>query len=522
MRAVIYARVSTEEQAKHNFSLESQVELARKWIVDHKFELACEPFVDAGESAKTMNRKALARLLEYCRTHKEKVDAVLIYKIDRIARNMADHVAIRSLLSQYGVRIYSVTEPIGGDNSTSKLLENVMASFAQFDNDAKAERTKDGIRKRVSKGEISWVAPIGYSNVMKPGGHKTIVPDPERAPVVKKLFEEYAKGIYKESEITRMANSIGFTTSKGNKIRQQVIHKMLRSRIYTGVFMLKGQEMQGAFEPIITTELFERVQFYIRNKTGRLTNHPKRMLNPDFPLRVTARCVCGGKFTGSWSRGHGGRYAYYHCAKCHKRSVKKEIFEGEFMQFLQRLAPKKEEMAMFRATVIDYWQNKHEELNTDIATIDRNIQKVEEEKVKVVDLTKQGVFDADTAKEELNRIKEKVTLLKLSRNELQIEEFDVETSVNYCLYFMANAYKLWYEVKLSDKIKFQEMIFPNGVSYDYSTFGTTKTADIYELKQLISPENSTMVPPRGIEPRLQDPQSCVLSVERRGPTLLRY
>ena len=57
---------------------------------------------------------------------------------------------------------------------------------------------------------------------------------------------------------------------------------------------------------------------------------------------------------------------------------------------------------------------------------------------------------------------------------MQIEEFDVETSVNYCLYFMANAYKLWYEVKLSDKIKFQEMIFLNGVSYDYSTFGTTK------------------------------------------------
>ena len=365
MRAVIYARVSTEEQAKHNFSLESQVELARKWVVDHKFELACEPFVDAGESAKTMNRKALARLLEYCRTHKGRVDAVLIYKIDRIARNMADHVAIRSLLSQYGVRIYSVTEPIGGDNSTSKLLENVMASFAQFDNDA---------------------------------------------------------------------------------------------------------------------------------KSGRLTNHPKRALNPDFPLRVTARCACGGRFTGSWSRGQmGGRYAYYHCAKCHQKSVKKEVFEEQFMEFLTQLAPKKEEMGMFRASIIDCWQGKHNELNTDIATIDRNIEKVEEEKVRVVDLTKQGVFDADTAKEELNRIKEKVTLLRLSRNELQIEEFDVEASVNYCLYFMVNVYKLWYEVKLTDKIKFQEMIFPEGVLYDYSTFGTTKTADIYTLKQLIDTPNSTMV-----------------------------
>ena len=61
--------------------------------------------------------------------------------------------------------------------------------------------------------------------------------------------------------------------------------------------------------------------------------------------------------------------------------------------------------------------------------------------------------------QELNRIKEKITLLRLSRNELQIEEFDVEANVNYCLYFMVNVYKLWYEVKLTDKIKFQEMIF---------------------------------------------------------------
>ncbi len=107
---------------------------------------------------------------------------------------------------------------------------------------------------------------------------------------------------------------------------------------------------------------------------------------------------------------------------------------------------------MCRASIIDYWQGKHDELNTDIATIDRSIEKVEEEKVRVVELTKQNVFDSDTAKEELDRIKEKITVLRLNRNDLQIEEFDVESCVNYCLYFMVNVYKLWYEVKLTDKI----------------------------------------------------------------------
>jgi len=94
------------------------------------------------------------------------VDAVLIYKIDRIARNMADHVAIRSLLSQYGVRIYSVTEPIGGDNSTSKLLENVMASFAQFDNDAKKEIRSDS-RSFTKCFEVKSIQELSYIKVQR-------------------------------------------------------------------------------------------------------------------------------------------------------------------------------------------------------------------------------------------------------------------------------------------------------------------------------------------------------------------
>ena len=82
---------------------------------------------------------------------------------------------------------------------------------------------------------------------------------------------------------------------------------------------------------------------------------------------------------------------------------------------------------------------------------------------------------------------------------------------------MVNVYKLWYEVKLTDKIKFQEMVFPEGVLYDYSTFGTTKTAHIYTLKQLIDTPNSTMVLSAGIEPASPPSEGGVLSVERRGP-----
>lgn len=306
LKAVIYARVSTEEQAKFNFSLENQVEVCKKWIQDRNFKLVAEPFIDAGESAKTMNRTALTKLLEYCRTHKGKVDLVVIYKIDRLARNLQDHIAIRAILSQNGVSLYSATEATGEDTPAGKLVENVMATIAQFDNDTKSERTRDGIKKRVAKGEISWVAPRGYLNIQKKDGTKTIIPDPETAQFIKRLFEEYAKGIYKVSELTRMASTWGLKSLKGKPIRQQAIHKILRNKLYAAIIYHKGNEIQGNFEPIIGIELFQRVQFYLGTNTNN-TNHPKRMLNPDFPLRVMTKCTkCGGKFTGSWSRGNGG------------------------------------------------------------------------------------------------------------------------------------------------------------------------------------------------------------------------
>lgn len=500
LRAIIYARVSTEEQAKHNFSLENQVEVCTRWVNDRGYELATAPFIDAGQSAKTMNRPALQKLLEYCRKHKDRVDAVVIYKIDRVARNLVDHTAIKLILSQNGISLYSATEAI--DNTTTgKLVENIMATIAQFDNDTKSDRTKDGIRKRVGKGQISWVASRGYRHVLTTEGRKTIEPDPEIAPFIKRLFEEYAKGIYKVSELTRMAHSWGMRAKRSNKpIRQQAIHKILRSKLYTGRFDYKDEEIEGGFEPIISVELFNKVQFYLGTNTNN-TSHPKRMLNPDFPLRVTARCAkCSGKFTGSWSRGNGGKYAYYHCAKCHAPNIAKAVFETQFIEFLQKLSPKAGDARLFKSVVTDAWQKKQNEIGQDIALFDKQIQKAEDEKQKVIDLAKRGVLDDETAKDELAKAKEKIALLRIERNEYQIDEFDLEAGLNFCLFFMENVHRLWHEATLAQKIKFQEMVFPKGVTYDYERFGTTEIASIYELKQAISEKKSTMVPPEGLEP----------------------
>src|SRR5438477_242700 len=132
MNGIIYCRVSSKEQIEGT-SLESQ-ELACHECARSKQVKVLRVFVGRGESAKFADRPELLELLEFCRKHKGSVQLLFIWKIDRLARNVGDFFNIKALLLKYGVRVVSVTEPIDS-NPEGKLLETILAGFAQFDND---------------------------------------------------------------------------------------------------------------------------------------------------------------------------------------------------------------------------------------------------------------------------------------------------------------------------------------------------------------------------------------------------
>ena len=160
-QAVIYCRVSTAEQVENN-SLPNQERACVEYCQKQGFEVA-KVFVDEGESAKTKDRPALLSMIEYCQKSKGKIQAAVIYKIDRFARNQQDFHALRALLSGHGVRLHSATESIQ-DDPTGKLMEGMLAAFAQFDNDVRAERTIVGMRASLQAGKWTYAAPLGYLN----------------------------------------------------------------------------------------------------------------------------------------------------------------------------------------------------------------------------------------------------------------------------------------------------------------------------------------------------------------------
>src|SRR3990167_4349450 len=140
-KAILYLRVSTEEQVD-NFSLDTQEEICRKEAEKRGFDVI-DVFKEEGRSAKNISgRPVLINLLEYFRKNKGKVQAVFVYRLDRVSRITADYLAIRKKLAENGVNIISSTEPTG-DSPTEKLVETILAGFAQLYNDIRSERSRN-------------------------------------------------------------------------------------------------------------------------------------------------------------------------------------------------------------------------------------------------------------------------------------------------------------------------------------------------------------------------------------------
>jgi site-specific DNA recombinase len=203
MNAVVYCRVSSKDQVEGT-SLESQ-ELACRDYARRKNLTISKVFIEEGESAKFADRTQLLELLSYCKDKGQKIAVLLVWKIDRFARNVQDHYSLKATLLKYGVQIHSVTEPID-DDPNGKLMETILAGFAQFDNDIRAMRTVQGMRRKIHEGLFPWKAPLGYRSVTRPGDRKTAPdePDEPRFGLLQKAWRSLATGAYSKGEIRHL------------------------------------------------------------------------------------------------------------------------------------------------------------------------------------------------------------------------------------------------------------------------------------------------------------------------------
>ena len=347
--AILYLRVSSEEQVE-NFSLGTQEDICRKEATRRGYEIV-ETFREEGRSAKNISgRPELLKLLEFCRRNRRIIGAVFIYRLDRISRQTQDYLYIRKRLFDYGISIISANEPTG-NSPTDTLLETIMASFAQHDNDVRSERTKNGLKARFLSGLcIGGHAPLGYKSE-----HGHTVRDGEYFDKMKRAWDLMATGTKSLEEVAQIMNGWGMRKAirgKEYKLRSQTVSRLFHMKFYMGILTSTKypDEVTGQHEAMITEEQYYKVQAIIsgRNHCG-MTVGKRLKDHPDFPLRRSIKCgKCGGHLSGGWSKGRTKKYAYYICKnRCGGSSIAVQKLSDSLIEFLHGITPTKEQLEVF-------------------------------------------------------------------------------------------------------------------------------------------------------------------------------
>lgn len=476
-RAVIYARVSTKEQVD-NLSLGTQERDCRAFCSRNGWQVV-EVFVDGGESAKTVNRPEFQRMLTFCQQARNRIDVVVVNALTRFSRENLDHQQVRALLSRHHVTLRSVTEPID-DSATGRLMENIGAAIAQYDNQLKAERTQVGMRAKLMSGEWPWRAPIGYKQEGERSG-STFVPDPIRADHIRKAFDLCATGLHTVPQICNALAVDGLRTAAGKPVSVQTLSKVFRNPIYAGWLVVEKWEFRGRakFEPLVKEDVFDRAQQVLDRKRPSVTPYARN--NPAFPLRRFVRCGrCETPLTGSFSKGrNGGKHGYYHCRRRGCLSVTKAELESEFVAHAGRLKPETALFDVFREVVLDVWKERNREAHNATVRITHSIADLRTKKSQLVHYLTRGALDETTYKDEVAAVDAEIIVAEIGLKEAQCEELDVEVVLNFAQDLLTNAGRLWLEFDLDRKQRLQKILFPEGLSFADGKFGTAATSFVF-------------------------------------------
>lgn len=338
--AVIYLRVSTKDQAQkggeaEGFSIPAQREACTKSA--HALgAVVTNEFIDAGESARSADRPELQRMLDHIAAHP--VDFVLVHKVDRLARNRADDVAINLAIQQSGARLVSATENID-ETASGMLLHGIMSSIAEFYSRNLATEVLKGMEQKARTGGTPGMAPLGYRNIaaINSDGRevRTVEIDPDRGPNITWAYQQYATGDWTLRQLADALEARGFTTRgtrnrPGKPITITSLNALLRNPYYKGDVVYRDVAYPGRHEPLIDTAIWERVQVVL----GDHASGEKQRDHPHY-LKSSIYCRCGSRFVVTMSKSRQGRiYPYFMCVgrhqkrtDCHQKAIPINVAE---------------------------------------------------------------------------------------------------------------------------------------------------------------------------------------------------
>ena len=421
MKAVIYARYSPGSRQTEQ-SIEGQMRDCYAFCQREDLQVVGE-YIDRGITGRYDDRPEFQRMVQDAK--KKQFDYIVVWKLDRFARNRYDSAVYKHKLREAGVRVLSAMENIGeGDESI--ILEAVLEASAEYYSRDVAKKVTRGLRESAMKGtSVGARAPFGYKVVKK---HYCI--DEEKAPLVKWMFEQYAAGVSKK-EIIAELNRRGVRTYRGNPLTASSMHAVFRNRKYIGDWNYNGITMPVDVAPIITPELFNAVQ----EKLALVRNAPgARKARADYQLQGKIYCgYCGASMIGESGRSRSGEKHYYYACRtrktkhaCHKKNEKKDFLEWYVVEQTLEYVLRPERIQEIAMRVAAMYEEEFNGGRT--KELQRRIGKLDLEINKCFDIVLQS-----TSRVVAQKAEEKADLLDMQKRELEIDlaKLELATGIQY-------------------------------------------------------------------------------------------
>jgi site-specific DNA recombinase len=315
VRCAIYTRVSTDQGLEQDFnSLDAQYDASQAYIRSQAhagWTLLRAKYDDGGFSGGNTDRPALQRLLADVRAGK--VDVIVVYKVDRLTRSLADFAKLVELFDAHGVSFVSVTQQFNTTTSIGRLTLNVLLSFAQFEREVTSERIRDKIAASKRKGLwVGGMAPLGYD-----AKNRRITVNEAEAESVRTIFRSYLRlgslnllmadlrqqGIVTKSRMLKTGKTIG-----GIPFTRGPLAHLLRNRFYLGEVVFKGEILPGEQPAILDRDLFDAVQAKLSEQA---TNHKATRLASEALLTGRIFDDHGHRMSPTYAKKKGIKYRYY-------------------------------------------------------------------------------------------------------------------------------------------------------------------------------------------------------------------
>ncbi|MBO9564436.1 MAG: recombinase family protein [Niastella sp.] len=370
--AILYIRVSTDEQAEKGYSLRHQEDALRSYCACQKIEIL--EIYQEDYSAKNFNRPVWKRMMAGISNRKNREPLFLLFtKWDRFSRNAGDSYMMIRTLNALQVIPQAIEQPIDPSVPENKVMMAMFLSIPEAENDRRGLEVKKGMRKAQEEGRWMGKAPLGYHNIFSPKGAKMIVPKEPECKVIAKLFEKLAMGGVPVNTLYLEALDRGLHCSRTN------FYLLLRNPVYAGLITVSADKKAdrkiviGQHMGIITKTVFDIVQQRLRQTETR--NGTGKRFSLEYPLKGYMCCpICNKKLTASASKGRRiEKYKYYHCkppCRCH---LPAESTTNLFWNYVTELRPLQYYIDVFERFLTEVFTTKSHQVDIHKAKMGRKV-----------------------------------------------------------------------------------------------------------------------------------------------------